>query len=125
MIAHSRFCLPAEACGLIAGERTDSGLQVRMVYSLTNADDSPVAYTIDPMEHFRALQHAEHNGWELIGAFHSHPTGSGYPSHTDVGKAAEPDWAWCVIGMADPEHPDVGVFTIKDGEVRRTYPGPS
>lgn len=107
---------------MIAGERVGGRLQVRMVYSLTNSEDSPIAYTIDPMEHFRALQHAERNGWELIGAFHSHPGGAGYPSQTDVAKAAEPDWAWCVIGLADPEHPDVGVFSIQNGRVRRTYP---
>lgn len=124
MVAHARFCFPAEACGLIAGERSGNDLRITMVYSLTNADDSPTSFTIEPAEHFGALQHAERNGWELIGAFHSHPNGAGYPSQTDVVKAAEPDWAWCVIGLGNPDHPDVGVFSIANGEVRRTYPQP-
>ncbi len=122
MVAHARFCYPKEACGLLAGVQDDSGLSLRMVYALTNADDSSVAYTIEPTEHFRALQHAERNGWELIGAFHSHPSGAGYPSHLDVTRATEPGWAWCVVGLSDPLAPDIGVFTIENGQIRRTYP---
>lgn len=122
MIAHARACLPNEACGLIAGETTDRGLHFRRLYSLTNSDSSPISYTIDPTEHFRALQDAEGNGWGLIGAFHSHPQGAGFPSETDIARAAEPDWVWFVVGLHDLETPDVGGFWIKDGKASRAYP---
>ncbi|MGF1667638.1 MAG: M67 family metallopeptidase [Acidimicrobiia bacterium] len=112
MLRHALSCLPEEACGLIAGDGEGA---IRMVYPLTNAQRSRVAFTIDPVEHFRALQHADRNGWELIGAFHSHPTSEPYPSPTDIAQAAEPDWLHIVIGLR-PE-PELRMFRIRDGRV--------
>ena len=57
---------------------------VRFVYPLTNANPSPTSFTIDPTEHFHSWRHATANGWDLIGAFHSHPGGPGRPSKTDL-----------------------------------------
>jgi [CysO sulfur-carrier protein]-S-L-cysteine hydrolase len=112
MVRHAVSCLPEEACGLIAG---DADGAIRMVYPLTNVQRSPVAFTIEPVEHFRALQHAERNGWDLIGAFHSHPVSEAYPSPTDIAHAAEPDWFYIVIGLRAA--PVLRVFRIRDGRV--------
>jgi proteasome lid subunit RPN8/RPN11 len=93
MEAHARFCAPEECCGLLAGE---SG-RVRFVYPLTNIEHSPTSFTIDPTEHFRAWKHALANGWDLIGAFHSHPSGPPRPSRTDLALAGEPDWVYLIV----------------------------
>jgi proteasome lid subunit RPN8/RPN11 len=77
-----------------------------MVYPLDNTQASATAYTIDPVGHFGALRHAERNGLELIGAFHSHPTGSAEPSATDVRLAAEPDWRWVIFASAGTGRPE-------------------
>ena len=97
MRAHAEFCSPLECCGLLAGSTPD---RVSFVYPLTNADLSPVAYTIEPYEHYRAWKHAEHNGWTLIGAFHSHPQGPAHPSPTDLRLAVEPDWVYVIVSGA-------------------------
>jgi proteasome lid subunit RPN8/RPN11 len=94
ILEHSRAALPNEACGLLAGDASG----IRRLYCVANADASAVSYTIDPAGHFAALQDAEQNGWELIGAFHSHVDGPAYPSPTDVAGAAEPEWTWLVVG---------------------------
>ena len=94
LLEHCTAELPNEACGLVAGD--ESG--IKRIYCLGNADASPVSFTIDPAGHFGALQDAERNGWDLIGAFHSHVDGPAYPSATDVERAAEPDWVWLVGG---------------------------
>jgi len=94
MLAHAEFCAPMECCGLVAGPSPDV---VSFVYPLTNADLSPVAYTIEPYEHYRAWKHAEGNGWNLIGAFHSHPEGPPYPSPTDLRLAVEPEWTYLIV----------------------------
>ncbi len=88
-----------------------------MVYCLTNEEHSESAYTIEPVEHFGALQHAERQGWELAGAFHSHPHSSPYPSATDLRLAAEPDWLYVIVGLADPERPLVRGFRLVGGNV--------
>jgi len=112
IMAHCRAALPNEACGLLAGE---SG-EVRRVHLLDNVDASPVSYTIDPVGHFAALRAAEDQGWDLIGAFHSHVAAAAYPSPTDVAGAAEPDWAWLVVGPMQ-EAPEIRAFHIRDGEI--------
>ena len=70
---------------------------MKFVYPLTNAEASPVVFTIAPADHFGAWKHAEANGWEIIGAFHSHPQGPEELSTTDVALAAEPDWVYLVV----------------------------
>lgn len=94
IVAHADFCYPEECCGLLAGETEG---RVRFVYPLTNAAASPSSYTIEPREHFEAWRHAERHGWELLGAFHSHPHGPHQPSHTDRKLATEPDWVYLIV----------------------------
>lgn len=87
-----------------------------MVYPLDNVERSPVRFTIDPVGHFRALRHAERNGWDLIGAFHSHPSSEAYPSATDVRLAYEAEWAHVVVSLEGDE-PVVRAFRIVDTAV--------
>lgn len=114
MIAHARFVAPAEACGLLAA---DADGRLRMAYCLTNLEASPVAYTVDPSEHIKALYHAEGLGWRLAGVFHSHPASAAVPSATDVERALEPEWFHVIVGLADPGRPEVRAFWIRDGVV--------
>lgn len=112
IIDHLRAELPNEGCGLLAGH----GDSIEGVYCLANVAASPTTYTIDPAGHFRALQDAERRGWDLVGAFHSHIDAPAYPSPTDVAGAAEPAWAWLVVGpMAGS--PEVRAFRIAEGSV--------
>ena len=93
ILAHADNCAPDECCGLLA---TDAEGGVRFAYPLTNADPSPLSYTVDPDEHFHALRHAESRGWEIAGVFHSHPQGPAMPSMVDVQAALEPDWMYLI-----------------------------
>lgn len=123
MVAHARFCAPEEACGLLAGQ---PGGPPRMVYALTNADASPIAYTVDPDEHFAALRHAERSGMELIGAFHSHPRSAAVPSRTDIVRALESDWLYVIVGLGASAAPEVRTWRIRGGkasEVTAALPG--
>lgn len=112
MLAHCRAELPNEGCGLLAGDEQG----IRKVYCLANADASPVGYTIDPTGHFAAIQDAERNGWDLVGAFHSHVNGPAYPSPTDVSGAAEPDWVWLVAGPMEGS-PELRAYRIRNGVI--------
>lgn len=109
LVTHAVNCAPNECCGLIASD--DAG-RVQFAYPLTNCEPSPVSYTVDPEEHFAALQHAESNGWTLSGAFHSHPKGPPIPSVIDVQKALEPGWVYLIIGDET-----IRGFRIKDREI--------
>ncbi|MDJ0960958.1 MAG: Mov34/MPN/PAD-1 family protein [Acidimicrobiia bacterium] len=113
VVAHARFTYPEEACGLLA---VDDAGDVRMVYCLTNVERSRYRFTVDPNEHYRAWRHAERNGWEIGGAFHSHPMTAAHPSSTDIAGALDPTWVHLIVGLVDPENPEVRAFRIVDGE---------
>lgn len=98
IVAHARFEAPNEACGLLALD--DAGC-ITMAYPLTNVAASPVAFTIDPEEHFRALMSAEHRGWSIGGVFHSHPRTPAAPSRTDISGALDPTWVHLIVSLAD------------------------
>ena len=109
ILAHADQCAPDECCGLLA---VDEGGQIRFAYPLSNADPSPVSYTIDPDEHFQAIRHAESMGWEIAGTFHSHPSGPATPSMIDVQSALEPEWLYLVAATSE-----VRAFHIRAGTV--------
>lgn len=108
ILAHAENCLPDECCGLIATDEE----AIRFVYPLTNANPSPVSFTVDPNEHFGAMRHAESQGWEISGVFHSHPDGEPTPSPTDVAMAWDPDWIHLIFGSGE-----IGAFRIRGGDV--------
>ncbi|HSG79024.1 MAG TPA: M67 family metallopeptidase [Acidimicrobiia bacterium] len=114
MIAHARFSYPEEACGLVAA---DGDGRLRMAYCLTNTEGSPVAFTLDPTEHMRAWRHAERNGWQLAGVFHSHTHTAAFPSRTDVARALEPEWVYLLVSLEREDQPDVRGYWIRDGKV--------
>jgi proteasome lid subunit RPN8/RPN11 len=109
ILAHAANCAPNECCGLLAADTTGG---IRFAYPLTNADPSPVSYTVDPEEHFGALRHAEAQGWEIAGVFHSHPRGPATPSMMDVRTALEPDWIYLVAAPGE-----IRGFRIAGGNV--------
>ncbi len=84
MIAHVDSHTPLEACGLLAGH--DS--KVETVFEVTNQAQSPVRFVMDPIEQLNAFEWIDSNGMELLGIFHSHPTGPEIVSPTDVAESA-------------------------------------
>lgn len=84
MISHVRSLVPLEACGLLAGR--DS--RVEAVIEVTNQAQSAVRFVMDPIEQLNAFEWIESNGLDLIGIFHSHPTGPETVSPTDIAQAA-------------------------------------
>jgi proteasome lid subunit RPN8/RPN11 len=86
MRKHVEACAPLEACGLLAGKDET----VSEVYTVTNQARSPVRYRMDPIEQLHAFNQMEAGGLELLGIYHSHPSGPDAPSLTDIAEAAYP-----------------------------------
>ena len=110
MIAHADFCFPEEACGLIA---VDEEHALRMVYAATNIDRSRTKFTVSPEEHFGAIRHAETQGWQVAGSFHSHPESAAFPSAHDIAGALDPEWLYVVVGLLGGVA-DVRGYRIRD-----------
>ncbi len=75
---------PLEACGLLAGK----GDRVEAVLRVRNAEQSPVRFRMDPQEQWEAFQWIEARDLDLVGIFHSHPSGPETVSVTDIAEAA-------------------------------------
>lgn len=108
IVDHCIAGLPNEGCGLLALD----GDRVVRVYPTGNDDASPTSYTVPPQEHYEALVDAETEGWELRGAFHSHPSGPPAMSDTDVARALTPHWVYLVIDLSG-DRP--GIVAWRDG----------
>ena len=84
MIDHVDSCTPLEACGLLAGKNSTVG----KVIGVRNQAQSPGRFVMDPIGQLAAFQWIESHQFELLGIFHSHPTGPETVSPTDIAEAA-------------------------------------
>ncbi len=104
---------PNEACGLIAGL---DGRAVK-VFTMRNADASPVSYRLEGKEQLRVFEEMDEEGLELFGIYHSHTHSEAYPSDTDRRLAFYPESRYLILGLADREHPVLRGFRITDDGV--------
>jgi [CysO sulfur-carrier protein]-S-L-cysteine hydrolase len=84
MTAYVNAHAPLESCGLLAGRNST----VEKIFFVRNQAQSPVRYVMDPIEQLHAFEWIEANGMDLLGIFHSHPTGPETVSPTDIAEAA-------------------------------------
>lgn len=113
IVEHCQQEFPLEACGIVAGLEG----RVLKVYTLTNRDQSPVSYFIEPRDLFRVVKDLRANGWEMAGIYHSHVATAPYPSQRDINMAAYPDAVYIILSLSDFNNPEHRTFTIRDGQV--------
>lgn len=78
MIVQATF--PNEACGLLGGKDE----KVEIFLPVSNALNSPVAFTMVPEEQLQAFLYLEEKQLDLLAIFHSHPNGPINPSRSDI-----------------------------------------
>jgi proteasome lid subunit RPN8/RPN11 len=121
IIAHCTAGLPNEACGMLAGKDG----KVEKVYPMKNAKPGPDYYEMDPEEQFRVMRDIRESSLQMIGLFHSHPTGQAYPSSVDVQQAYwpgtqlpnYPDAVYVIVSLMDRSKPVARGFSIEEGTV--------
>jgi proteasome lid subunit RPN8/RPN11 len=84
MRQHVSAQAPLEACGLLAGKQNS----VESVIRMRNAEQSPVRFRMDAQEQYNAFEWIDAHGLDLVGIFHSHPSGPETASPTDLAEAA-------------------------------------
>ncbi|MEW6085696.1 MAG: M67 family metallopeptidase [Chloroflexota bacterium] len=84
ILDHVEHAVPNEACGLLAGQNE----RVEKIFPVRNQAESPVRFVMDPYEQLKALQWMDDNHLDLLGIFHSHPTGPETASPVDIAEAA-------------------------------------
>ena len=113
MFEHAREDAPDECCGILGGKDGDA----TTLYRATNAEHSPLRYTLDPNDLFRiTFREIPENDEEMVAIYHSHTASPAFPSQTDINLATYPDTVYLILSLADGEQPLRG-FRINDGEV--------
>lgn len=84
-----------EVCGLLrgTGDRIETAQPARNL-----AADPARHFEIDPAALLKAYRDARGGGAAVLGCYHSHPSGSAYPSPTDAAQAAADGRLWLIIG---------------------------
>ena len=112
MLQAARDAAPEECCGLLVGT---SGRVTRLV-SARNVHDTPHRFfTVDPAAQFALLRELRERGGEeeLLGHYHSHPSGPAEPSPRDLAEANDSALFWLVI---DPVKNEIGAFRVRLGD---------
>ena len=117
VIAHCRSRYPKEACGILAGQ---DGV-VAQVYPMTNVEDSPIGYAMDPKEQLQIEKQMRQRQQRMAGIYHSHTASEAYPSSVDVRLAISPDVSYVLVSLKDPNQPDFKSYRI-DGTTITTEP---
>jgi proteasome lid subunit RPN8/RPN11 len=113
MLEHAREEAPNECCGILGG----SDGEAKTLYRATNAEHSPLRYTLDPNDLFRiTFREIPENDEEMLAIYHSHTASPAYPSQTDINLATYPDAVYLILSLAEGEEPLRG-FRIDDGKV--------
>ena len=98
--AFARARFPEEACGLLAGRRADDAITVFGARESHNMAANPRSYfEVDPGLRLRLQRELRDQGAEIVGVFHSHPSGDPAPSKTDSAAIWEPDLLWLITAV--------------------------
>jgi proteasome lid subunit RPN8/RPN11 len=92
--AHGEETYPHECCGVLLGNSTPEGNQVRQIVRAgnTRTDRAHDRYNIAPEELLRIQRQARQLGLDIVGFYHSHPDCPAQWSQTDF---AEAHWVGC------------------------------
>ena len=92
--AEAHRAAPLECCGLLLGQddRIESAQPAANV-----ADDPAIRFEIDPVALLSAHKAARGGGPQLIGYYHSHPTGHPLPSATDCEHSTGDSRIWAIV----------------------------
>jgi proteasome lid subunit RPN8/RPN11 len=94
MRAHAAAAHPREACGILLGE----GGRITAIRETANVHPAPhTHFEIDPQALIDAHRMARAGGPQVLGYYHSHPSGPPAPSATDRAAAAGDGRVWAII----------------------------
>jgi [CysO sulfur-carrier protein]-S-L-cysteine hydrolase len=112
ILRHARENPLAECCGLLGGR---DGMITRAFEAVNAASDPTKSYEIAPVEIFKMMREMRASGLELLGIYHSHPTGENRPSVRDIELAYYPETPYFIISALSEAKTPVRAFLVRDG----------
>ena len=110
IVAHAVADLPNECCGLLLG----TSEIIEDVARARNMKRSRTRFQVEPADHFAAIRRARAAGLEIVGAYHSHPSGPSGPSEIDRARLTDPSMFHLIVSLAHGTR-TVRAFRLTDG----------
>jgi proteasome lid subunit RPN8/RPN11 len=101
-----------ECCGLLAGRE---GIIKHAFAAINVASHPSKEYEIAPEELFRLMREIRAAGLELLGIYHSHPSGENRPSPRDIELAYYPTAAYFILSPCADGPQAIRAFSIQNG----------
>ena len=98
MLAQAAAAHPRECCGILLGE----GQSITALAPAGNVHPRPDRhFEIDPQALVDAHRAARAGGPQVLGYYHSHPSGTAQPSATDRHEAAHDGRVWAIVAAGE------------------------
>ncbi|MFZ1927297.1 MAG: M67 family metallopeptidase [Solirubrobacteraceae bacterium] len=126
ILVHARADAPDECCGVVGvvPASEDRPAQAMRVRAARNIHASPKRFEIDGKDVIAAINEFDEASWDIGAIYHSHTHTAPYPSQTDINFAASwPGVEWIIVGLSDPEKPEIRSYLIEEGVVREVEIG--
>ena len=114
MIAHAKEMLPNECCGYLAGKQLEDSIALESIYKMTNTDNKPDHFTMEPKEQFAAMKDARAKELSLSVVYHSHPETPARPSEEDLRLLVDPQMVYVIVSMLDEVQPSIKAYRINN-----------
>lgn len=92
------------------------GIITRTFKAVNAAGDLTKSYEIAPTEIFKMMREMRAAGLELLGIYHSHPTGENRPSVRDIELAFYPETPYFILSAVPNVNEPIRAFLICDGK---------
>lgn len=117
VLEHAREGHPHEVCGILAGDAGEPRV-VEESFRVENVHENPrTEYLIDPDEQLEVILHVEDElGLDIVGFYHSHPTGAAELSETDRRRASWPGAVYMLVWWPGQEKEGTGAWTWQGDE---------
>ena len=110
ILTHAAQTHPHECCGLLLGE----GATIAHAHPTANVHPEPARhFEIDPAALIAAHKAQREGASQVVGYYHSHPTGDPHPSATDRRCAAHDGKVWAIVA---PAQGNWEIRFFRDGE---------
>ncbi len=110
--------LPEEVCGLLVGVTSGTDVFIDNFLLMRNVSPTPdLAFEIDPESLLQMQKLLREQQVDIVGVYHSHPTGNIKPSQSDLDQANIPGWVWLIGAINEDEDYHYGAYIHKsDGK---------
>jgi proteasome lid subunit RPN8/RPN11 len=98
LLNEAQAAAPLECCGLLLGR----GVRIEQGRAAANVSPTPATrFEIDPEALFAAHRAARFGGLQVLGYYHSHPSGHPTPSATDCEHSTGDLSVWAIVASGE------------------------